>query len=329
MDERKNVGYYGDINNIRGVRSSATNKTRYSQQGQPVKKRQVNGTAKSMPNYRAKSNMTKEQRRKLANQAKLRLAAFSLATGVLLGVGSTTLISTLARNYNSVAESKEATKQAIEIANEYDDFITDIEQNSQITSKEDVNGLKQLEDAIAKYTELKYKKDKTFNEEQEFLDVCRTICDSRMLVIDTYTDSIKNKLAEAFGIVDPKEIDSIDIHDYLNYNNGNGKYVHKREITLPDYTQIIEHPMSYSDDVKMPKELAENVTNARKLLDTRYNFDTMTTDELPVDEIIDTFQEALNFNNYKIVRDEKGNIYMEPIEQEQDAQQEQTNDEER
>ena len=163
-----------------------------------------------------------------------------------------------------------------------------------------------------------FKSDKTFEEEEEYLDVCRTICESKALVIDTYTDTIKNKVAEAYGITDPKEIDSIDVRDYMSYDKGNGKYNHKREIKLPNYIEITENPISNSKfDVKMPEQLAEHVTNARALLDVNYDFSEMSIKDLPVDQIIDTFQEALEFDNYRIVRDAEGNLSMEEIQQEQ------------
>ena len=67
----------------------------------------------------------------------------------------------------------------------------------------------------------------------------------------------------------------------------------------------------------MPEQLAEHVTNARALLDVNYDFSEMSIKDLPVDQIIDTFQEALEFDNYRIVRDAEGNLSMEEIQQEQ------------
>lgn len=302
MDERGEVRY--NPRNIQHTRKEP--------------KRQISShVQKQAEPYRAKSNITKAQRRKLAQQAKLRLASFALAAGIAIGAGTPTLISTLAKNFNSAQDSK----QAVQIASEFDGYINSIEQYSQITSQEEVDQLRQLENAIQRYNILKYKTDKTFEEEQEYLDVCRTICESKSLVIDTYTDTIKNKIAEAYGITDPEKIDSIEVHDYMSFDKGNGKYGHNREIKLPNYIEITENPSSYSEfDVKMPKQLAENVTNARALLNVNYNFSEMSIKDLPVDQIIDTFQEALEFDNYKIVRDADGNLSIE------ETQQEQTND---
>ena len=283
--------------------------------GQNTPKRRVSNNVQKMPpEFKAKSNTTRAQRKKMAQQAKLRLASIALAAGVAIGAGAPTLISTLVKNFNSAQDSK----QAVVIASEFDDYITNIEQYSQITSLEEVDQLRALENAIQRYNVLKYKSDKTFEEEEEYLDVCRTICESRTLVIDTYTDTIKNKVAEAYGITDPKEIDSIDVRDYMSYDKGNGKYNHKREIKLPNYIEITENPISNSKfDVKMPEQLAEHVTNARALLDVNYDFSEMSIKDLPVDQIIDTFQEALEFDNYRIVRDAEGNLSMEEIQQEQ------------
>ena len=283
--------------------------------GQNTPKRRVSNNVQKMPpEFKAKSNTTRAQRKKMAQQAKLRLASIALAAGVAIGAGAPTLISTLAKNFNSAQDSK----QAVVIASEFDDYITNIEQYSQITSLEEVDQLRALENAIQRYNVLKYKSDKTFEEEEEYLDVCRTICESRTLVIDTYTDTIKNKVAEAYGITDPKEIDSIDVHDYMSYDKGNGQYGHRREIKLPNYIEITENPISNSKfDVRMPEQLAENVTNARALIDVGYDFSEMSIKDLPVDQIIDTFQEALEFDNYRIVRDAEGNLSMEEIHQEQ------------
>lgn len=284
-----------------------------------VQRRKVSNNVRSSHTpYRAK-------KKSLLKNAKLRLASTALALGILVGGGAPTLISSLAKDYNSAKDSK----QAIEIANEYDDFIASIEQNSKITSIEDVESLKQLENAIQRYTVLKYKTDKTFAEEQEFLDVCKTICESKSLVIDTYTNSIKSKIAQAYGITNPNKIDSIEVHDYMSLDKGNGKYGHKREIEIPGFKSITENPILSGFDVKMPKKLAENVTNARALLDTGYNLEEMKVEDLPVDQIIDTFQEALKFDDYQISLDKDGNLSMELIEQDKEQNQPEQEDDDR
>lgn len=283
--------------------------------GKDTPKRKLNNDVQKMPpNYQAKSNKTREQRRKMVQQAKLRFASLALVAGLAIGAGTPTLISTLAKNFNSASDSK----QAVVIASEFDSYIANIEQYSQITSQEEVDQLRLLENAIQRYNVLKYKSDKTFEEEEEYLDVCRTICESKNLVKDTYTDTIRNKIAEAYGITDSKAIDSIEVHDFISYDKGNGKYIHNRKINLPNNINITEHPSSYNElDVKMPKQLAEHVTNARALIDVGYDFSEMSIKDLPVDQIIDTFQEALEFDNYRIVRDAEGNLSMEEIQQEQ------------
>lgn len=297
------------------------NRSNYNnrQPGNVQRRKVSNNVRSSHTPYRAK-------KKSLLKNAKFRLASAALAVGVIIGAGTPTLISTLAKDYNLAKDSH----QAIEIANEYDDFIASIEQNSKITSIEDVEELKQLENAIQRYTVLKYKKDKTFAEEHEFLDVCKTICESKNLVIDTYTDSIKSKIAQAYGISDPSQIDSIEVHDYMSLDKGNGKYGHKREIELPGYISITENPVMESEfDYKMPKKLAEQVTNARALLDVDYDFSEMKLKDLPIDQIIDTFQEALEFDDYQIVLDEDGNLSMELIEQDKDQNQPEQEDDDR
>ena len=276
------------------------------------KRRVSNNVQKMPPEFKAKSNTTRAQRKKMAQQAKLRLASIALAAGVVIGAGAPTLISTLAKNFNSAPDSK----QAVVMASEIDDYITNIEQYSQITSQEEVDQLRTLENAIQRYNVLKYKSDKTFEEEEEYLDVCRTICESKALVIDTYTDTIKNKVAEAYGITDPKLINIIDVKDNIHIDKSNGKNFHDREIDLKGFATIKDNPR-LDTDVQMPEQLAEHVTNARALLDVNYDFSEMSIKDLPVDQIIDTFQEALEFDNYRIVRDAEGNLSMEEIQQEQ------------
>ena len=136
---------------------------RYNQRmmGQNTPKRKVSNNVQKMPpEFKAKSNTTRAQRKKMAQQAKLRLASIALAAGVAIGAGAPTLISTLAKNFNSAQDSK----QAVVIASEFDDYITNIEQYSQITSLKEVDQLRALENAIQRYNVLKYKSDKTFEE---------------------------------------------------------------------------------------------------------------------------------------------------------------------
>lgn len=308
MDQRRiNEG----ARNVRTDSVRRLNNQQYAN-SQRTSKRTISNNVNKRTNYKAKSTLTKSEVRAILKRVNLRLASLALATGIGIGLASPTVISTLANKYNSAKDSK----QAIEIANEYDDFIASIEQHSQITSQEDLEALQQLEDAIQRYTDLKYKKDRTFNEEQEFLNACRIICESKHLVIDTYTDSIKNKVAEAYGITDPVLIRLIKVKDEVHFDKGNGKVYHNRTIDTWGHGTIVVNANS-DIETEMPKELAENVTNARALLDVDYDPDKMTTADLPVDEIIDTFQEAINFNDYKIVRDADGNLSMELIEQEQ------------
>ena len=99
--------------------------------GQNTPKRRVSNNVQKMPpEFKAKSNTTRAQRKKMAQQAKLRLASIALAAGVAIGAGAPTLISTLAKNFNSAQDSK----QAVVIASEFDDYITNIEQYSSAIS---------------------------------------------------------------------------------------------------------------------------------------------------------------------------------------------------
>ncbi len=50
--------------------------------------------------------------------------------------------------------------------------------------------------------------------------------------------------------------------------------------------------------------------NARCLLDEGYSFSTMSVDELPVDKIIDVYQDAIEFENYDITIGTKGELVM-------------------
>ena len=82
------------------------------------------------------------------------------------------------------------------------------------------------------------------------------------------------------------------------YNKGNGKYEYVPQINIP------------GKDVKLSKDLKKEVMNARCLLDEEYSFSTMSVDELPVDKIIDVYQDAIEFENYDITIGTNGELVM-------------------
>ena len=168
----------------------------------------------------------------------------------------------------------------------------------QIEKQEKIDGVTGLNGAVKTYNELRYKKDRTFNEEKEFLDACQKICESEQVVIDVYTDAIVDKAADAYGFGEGYMKSQIEVKAPGYYNKGNGKYEYVPQINIP------------GKDVKLSKDLKKEVMNARCLLDEEYSFSTMSVDELPVDKIIDVYQDAIEFENYDITIGTNGELVM-------------------
>lgn len=249
--------------------------------------------------------------KKMRKNWKLKMASIGLAAG--LGAVTPSIITNIAQNINET----NSTKQAIEMAVSTDKYIENIKSNQtlQITFSDDnIMKMQNLKSAINDYKELKYKKDKTYGEEQRFLDSCRTIGESKSLVIEAYTNTIRAKVAEAYGITDSEEISKIKIGDYIEVGT-NGEFAHNPQIEMPDGTCIVKASF-FNPNKTMDSTLGKNIIDARALLDEQDFSEDSKIDELPIEKIIKTFEETKKFEkNYKLILDQKGNIKTQNIEQ--------------
>ena len=284
------------------------------------RRREIRGAKTSNPD-RGIYHGSRKSREDAWKTVKKYLAVMALAGGAIGYVaGATTgpMISQMAKSFNS----SNNTQASVELAAEYDNYLELVKSNlaqkeSQIENMSDgnsyaettkrlfkiekqekIDGVTGLNGAVKTYNELRYKKDRTFNEEKEFLDACQKICESEQVVIDVYTDAIVDKAADAYGFSEGYMKSQIEVKAPGYYNKGNGKYEYVPQINIP------------GKDVKLSKDLKKEVMNARCLLDEEYSFSTMSVDELPVDKIIDVYQDAIEFENYDITIGTQGELVM-------------------
>lgn len=269
---------------------------------------------------------SKEERQKATQKARLKLTAIVAASLIGLGAATPTAIQKLANQINH----NENTQMAIEMVDSNKEFFADIEEELLMQTeegKEQVEQLRILSEAAIKYKELSGKEKRTIEEEQEYINACRTVCDSKDLVIDTYSDIIKSKAAEAYGITDPEEIKSIMVQDFID----NAEFEHFPRITLPDGRTIGTKAtfLSSSKD-KLDRTISSAIIDARHLRDVNAYYKNRTAESLPVNDIIETFEEAKAFEKkYKFVVNEKGKLVAEEIEQSQDVAMPSRDDDER
>lgn len=260
----------------------------------------------------------KSQREIAVKKSLKRLAAVSLAVGIGIGA-SPSIIGNIANHVNN----SRSTKEAIEMAASNEEFLNSINQDKikqAVINAEKTIQLENFMQAVSTYKELNYKKDRTMQEEQQFIDSCRTICESKSLVIDTYTDIIKSKVAEAYGITDAEAISNISVKDYIHASTT--ELSHNVEIKLPDGTAIENKEILVKKDNSiMDTELENAVIEARALLDVDNSFDSQTLENLPIDEIIRTFEDGKEFDkNYKLSVKENGDLETIKIEQNKTAE---------
>lgn len=258
----------------------------------------------------------REQRKRAAQKAKLRFEAILLAAGIGIGAAASPIIGHMANNAN---QSKN-TQEAIEIALSTQKYLDSIKQDpvmSAVVTAETRVAVENLTTAISTYKQLKYRKDRTLQEEQDYIDACKVICESKYLVINTYTDIIRGKVAEAYGITDPEEIKDIVVRDVTTGVNPPEQYT---SITLPDGTRIVEDNF-LNPNSDMDSKLASAVRAARALLEEQYSFTSEGIKELPVEKIIKTFEEAKDFEeNYRLSVKKNGDVETIKIEHEQEKE---------
>lgn len=287
-------------------------------------KRQLRNSPSSTENRQYTGN--RSQRQRAAQKAKIRFTAIAAATLIGIGAAAPTAIQKLANQMNYEKD----TQTAIEMVASNNEFFADIEEKIIMQTeegKEQINQLKALSDAVVQYKELNSKDNRTVEEEQQYIEACKTICDSKDLVIDTYSDIIKSKAAEAYGITDAEEIKNIKVQDYIETS----EMRHLPQITLPDGNVIGTKTMflSPSKDT-LDKTISSAIIEARHLRDVNSEYQNREIKDLPVDDIIKTFEGAKSFEEkYKFSVNEKGQLVAEEIEKSQEVVSPSRDDEER
>lgn len=287
-------------------------------------KRQLRNSPSSTENRQYTGSRT--QRQRATNKARVRIAA--LGAAALLGVGAIapTAIQKLANQINYGND----TKTAIEMVASNNEFFADIEEKIIMQTQEgqeQLDQLKALSEAAVQYKKLDHKEHRTVEEEQLYIEACKTICDSKDLVIDTYSDIIKGKAAEAFGITDAEEIKNIKVQDYVETS----EMRHNPQITFSDGT-IVGTKTTFLSSPKgtMDKTISSAIIEARHLIDVNSGYQNREIKDLPVDDIIKTFEGAKSFEEkYKFSVNDKGQLIAEDIEQSQEVTAQSIDDEER
>lgn len=261
--------------------------------------------------YRA----TREQRKKAAQKAKLRFGALALAAGIGIGAVTPSIIGHMANNANKSHNTQEAIEIALSTQQYIDSIKKDPVMNAVVTEETRV-AIENLTTAISTYKQLKHRQYRTLQEEQDYISACKIICESKGLVIDTYTNVIRGKVAEAYNIKDPEEIKDIVVKDFTTGTTP----VRFTSIKLPDGTRIVEDNL-FSPNSDMDGKLASAVQAARALLDEDYSFTSESIKELPIEKIIKTFEEAKDFEaNYRLSVKKNGDVETIKIVKEQEKE---------
>ena len=244
-----------------------------------------------------KSKQLEKKRRQLG----LRIASIGLAAGIIGGP----IISNMVKDIKNTHDIKEA----IQIVADSEEYLAGIKSNplmSQVVSIEDFDRLEELTNAIDMYSKLKNKPDKTFNEQEAYLEACNTIGNAKQLVSDNY-----KKIAEAYGIRDPHQVSKIGIYSYEEVQ-GQDLYI-ITEVNLPDGRKIINASATLPDN-KIDGKLIKQIEKAHELDEYHFSKDDQSTKAL--DKSIENFADAQAFDaNYKLVTEKDGEkIKMQEIE---------------
>lgn len=273
--------------------------------------KKIKGSITITNNTNGKSYICSEEKmNKAIRNLKTKIAALGLVAGIGIGAISNSVITNLASNVNNA----KSTKEAIEMAASTDTYLKRIQENpmlQEVIEQETLAKIDELSSAITTYKDLKYKQNKSFKEEKEYIEACGVISEARLMVMHLYTDAIKAKVASAYGIIDKEDIKQIEVKDYVQDTNNGTK--HSPQIILPDGT-IIEKNHFGNKNRGMDNNLAQHVINARSLIEAGIFSENKRIKDLPLDEIIDAFEEAKEFEECTITTDKKGNIETTQIE---------------
>lgn len=224
-----------------------------------------------------------------------------LALGIVVGAISPSIITTITNN----VRNSEDTKQAIQIAATTDNYLKNLKSSpimQAVISQEETMKIENLSAAIVNYKELKHKDNKSFREQEEYIQACKTISESKDLVTDMYTDAIKVKVARAYGITDLEEINKIEVTNYT-HSTSDGP-----QIVLPD-GRTIRKDYFMNKDLSMNETLATHITKARSLREAGEFSENKKIEDLPTDDIIGIFEEAKKFTeDYTIFSNKNGDI---------------------
>lgn len=250
-----------------------------------------------------KSKQLEKKRRQLG----LRIASIGLAAGIIGGP----IISNMVKDIKNTHDIKEA----IQIVADSEEYLAGIKSNplmSQVVSIEDFDRLEELTNAIDMYSKLKNKPDKTFNEQEAYLEACNTIGNAKQLVSDNYNAIIKKKIAEAYGIKDPSYVNRIQVYCDEVFDGSEVSKV--TEIKLPTGKELKSATsLFYSGSID--KKFVNEIQKSNELEKYHFSKDGKIPTET-LDKIIENFADAQAFDaNYKLVTEKDGEkIKMQEIE---------------
>ena len=251
----------------------------------------------------------KPVQKKLSIYKKLGLGAATI--GLAAGIVGGPIISNMAKAMKNVND----TKAAIQMAADSEEYLNSISQNpimSKVITQEDVERLADLTQAITTYNSLKNKTDRTFNEEEAYLHACNTIGESKQLVTDNYNAIIKKKIAEAYGIKDPSDVNRIQVYCDEVFDGSEVSKV--TEIKLPTGKEL-KSATSMFFSGSIDKKFVNEIQKSNELDEYVFSKDGKIPTET-LEKIIENFEDAKAFNsNYKLVTEKNGEkIQMKEIE---------------
>lgn len=251
----------------------------------------------------------KPVQKKLSIYKKLGLGAATI--GLAAGIVGGPIISNMAKGMKNVND----TKAAIQMAADSEEYLNSISQNpimSKVITQEDVERLADLTQAITTYNSLKNKTDRTFNEEEAYLHACNTIGESKQLVTDNYNAIIKKKIAEAYGIKDPSDVNRIQVYCDEVFDGSEVSKV--TEIKLPTGKEL-KSATSMFFSGSIDKKFVNEIQKSNELNEYVFSKDGKIPTET-LEKIIENFEDAKAFNsNYKLVTEKNGEkIQMKEIE---------------
>lgn len=252
---------------------------------------------------------SKQLEKKISLYKKLGLGAatVSLAAGIIGGP----IISNMAKNIRNTND----TKVAIQMVADSEEYLASIKANpmmSKVVSLEDVDRLEELANAIDTYSKYKNKVDPTFNEQEAYLEACNTIGNAKQLVSDNYNAIIKKKIAEAYGIKDPSDVNRIQVYCDEVFDGSEVSKV--TEIKLPT-GQELKSATSLLYSGSIDKKFVNEIQKSNELEKYHFSKDGKIPTEA-LDKIIENFADAQAFDaNYRLVAEKDGEkIKMQEIE---------------